>query len=76
MCDACLKRAEKLRELVTRFETLAAQTPAPVDAARLSRTATDLAILAAQLTRTCGADDVVWADDTEMEQDLLATAKA
>lgn len=62
MCESCQARAAKLRDLAQQFEDLAEQGE-PVFASRLRQAATDLSAVAASLEFSCGADDLVWADE-------------
>ena len=72
MCDSCLKRAERLRELAERFRQQADDCLEPLFQARLRRTAVELWDAADALADVCGADDVVWVDD----EDGMATPAA
>lgn len=62
MCESCQARAVKLRDLAHQFEALA-RDGEPLFATRLRQAATDLAAVAASLELSCGAEDLVWADD-------------
>lgn len=78
MCESCQARAVKLRDLAHQFEHLAEQGE-PLFAGRLRQAATDLAAVATSLEQSCGADDLVWADEpaeAAPAPGLLATAGA
>ena len=77
MCQSCRQRALKLRELVERFEELAAAAPERIFRERLERTAADLAEVADHLSIRCEAaetllDDVIW--DPASDEDVVDTA--
>lgn len=77
MCQSCLRRADRLRELAARFEGLATADPGPLSAARLILTASELTMFADQLALSCGLDDIGWAEDDDPDApDLFAAAEA
>ena len=65
MCDSCASRADQLRLLAGRFESMAEQATDPTEFARLRQAVADLAVATALLPdcETCAGDDVAWADD-------------
>jgi hypothetical protein len=69
MCDSCLTRAEKLRDIVVRFEALAAEGGEPLFSERLTRTARELSAIASQLS-TCSCD-VVWVETADPPEPVM-----
>lgn len=63
MCDSCATHATRMRELIEKFEAMAAAEPDPLIARRLRRAVEDLRASPAPIA-SCGCNaDVVWADE-------------